>query len=471
MWRCGRAKIEDTLIEDVASAMDEGASTVIESTALEGYEQLIQKFCVDEKTNMGYVSIWLHYLTFLTEESCTRDVDFCRKVYKRAVSLTTSTIMQSQQTSQLHKSFLSYGVNASPGDLLYTHWQTFETRYGGAKDVLNVLSRFRKYKLKLASALSSGLNDQKREKPLQLSKKRAAEKEASSDGLVLKSKRVKSIDTLSHMDTTLRAAAVAPTSVVVSSSSSLPADATSTTSTIDGSVVAKVDSREIGKETRRGEEKAKAKAVVASNIIPGKFSLFIKNLDFSVTQEDLENVFSGVKNSSSSSGGSSGSSLSVTVRLTKSAAGKSRGMAHVDFPSLAMVEQAMHLHNTMLKGRPMTVERYLPSAYATADFHPMTVFVNHMSRNTSEQELKVFLKELLRSEGGEGGGGGGDDNNSADAIFSAVKIMKCKRSGNSKVRKRMLSYFINTNNFLCSRETHTHTVFVITQLVCLCLLL
>ena len=73
-----RAKVEDTTIEDAANALGSddgergGSSESLVSEAAEAYEALIEKFCTNEASSMTYISVWIHYLNFLTEESCTR---------------------------------------------------------------------------------------------------------------------------------------------------------------------------------------------------------------------------------------------------------------------------------------------------------------------------------------------------------------------------------------------------------------
>jgi hypothetical protein len=281
--------------------------------------------------------------------------------------------------------------------MLYTHWQTFETRHGDAKDVLNVMNRYRKYSLKLSAALTKSQQrvDEKTDKKDKGTKKRVLDKVNATESCVgnaTKGQEKSSIrEPLSKRPKT--------------ASDDMPAS----------DVLASGGGVTSGKVVEEEE---------VAVIIPGKFTLFIKNIDFSVTQQDLEDVFKYCN----------GTSGDLVVRLTTTTAGKSRGMAHIDFPSLQRMEQAMLLHNTVLKGRPMTVERYVPSAYATADFHPLTVFLNHMSRNTSEEDIKAFLRQVMRSESSQGETSEGECD-----IFSAVKLMKCKRSGNSKVRAMMIS--------------------------------
>lgn len=351
---------------------------------------------MDESSSIRCITIWLHYLTFLTEESGTRDVTFIRKVYKRAISLCTTTIMQSQSNSKLHSSFLSYGVNASPGDLLYSHWQAFEAKHGVAKDVLNVLGRYRKYSLKLTAAVAvgekRGVEKQDKKAP-PINKKRVVDKAVANSNSKSTSepvsKRVKIVDNKIDSATTVK-------------------------ESVKPSKNTECAAMEVDAAENLSEQDA---------IVPGKYSVFVKNIDFAVTQRDLENVFKTNKYSSGTTTGTN--STSLVVRLTTSTSGKSRGMAHIDFPTLEARDQAMFLHNTVLKGRPITVEKYVPSAYATADFHPTTVFIKNMSRNTSELEIKSFIREVILGDGDESGLDGD--------IYLAVKIMKCKRSGNSKV--------------------------------------
>ena len=446
-----RAKIEDTVIEDVVSAIDDGdtggsssASLELESTALEGYETLLEKFCSNEADSISHVRIWLHYLTFLTEESGTRDVTFCRKVYKRALTLTTATIMQSQASSHLHNSFLSYAPNSSPGDLLYTHWQTFETRYGEAKDVLHVMNRYRKYSLKLSAAIASSLardSSKFQKKSTAVTSKKRSIENTDSCNLEQSSKQVqvskRSRTTDNHSNSVPEASSVVTTAAT--STTTATCDDTSTDSAVitDTAVSA-------GVENTADKMDIENPSQDITPIIPGKYSVFVKNIDFSVTQSELENVFKANKYCSGSSNGyNETDSPSFVVRLTKTTAGKSRGMAHVDFASPEHQSQAMSLHNTILKGRPITVERYVPSAYATVESHPLTVFVKNMTRDTTEVEIKEFLLKLLMggredtlsSEGAESKQQEGEGKEKGGDIVAAVKLMKCKRSGNSKVSK------------------------------------
>jgi len=157
-------------------------------------------------------------------------------------------------------------------------------------------------------------------------------------------------------------------------------------------------------------------------IVPGQHTVFVKNIDFSVTQEQLETVFKKVKCKKGKQD-EDVQTPSFVVRLTLSTKGKSRGMAHVDFASQEAADQAMFLHNTVINGRPITIEKYVASAFATADFHPMTIFIKNMSRDTQEAALKSFLQDVLLEA---------KHNEDEIDVFTAIKLMKCKRSGNSK---------------------------------------
>lgn len=365
----------------------------LESLALEEYEALLEKFCSNEQDSASNVGLWLHYLSFITEESCTRDLSFCRKVYRRAVTLSTAAIMQAQSSSGSGAFLAAYPPFSSPGDLLYAHWQAFEERHGDAKDVLGVMSRHRKYSLKLETIISAEAKrtEKMSKKECKENKKRNGEREDQAPA----AKRPKQIDIVETL------------SVLVNDSSKDEPTKLSGASAVVGNT-APEGGQVLEKNTGDG-------------IVAGKYSVFVKNIDFSVTQEDLENVFKASKYTS----GASEEIPTLVVRLSKSAAGKSRGMAHVDFWTPELRDQALRLHNTVLKGRPMTVEKFVPSAYATAEHHPSTIFVTHMSRDTSEKNLRSFLEGLM-AEQGQGQGQKGD-------MIEAVKIMKCKRSGNSKV--------------------------------------
>ena len=348
---------------------------------------MVQKFCHDEASSIAHVGIWLQYLNFLTEESCTRDIVFCRKVYKRAVAMTTASIMQYQPTSHIPKEYLTHQPSSSPGGLLYNHWQTFESRYGEANDVLAVMKKYRKYSVKYSSANSAknNIKTKSNDSSAAINKKRGSDRDGGD------------VDA-SHDDK--------PLSKKSKSDEKCFSD-------LLGKANSKID---VVKAKSEGSD-------VGTTIIPGKYSLYVKNIDFSVTEEDLKNVFKA--NKYCDGGGSGVEGPSVVVRLTKTKGGKSRGMAHVDFPSLEKREEAMHLHNTLVKGRPITVERFVQSAYTVVDYHPSTIFIKNMTRDTNEENITEYLRDLL-SQFLEKEGNNGE-------IIAGVKIMKCKRSGNSKV--------------------------------------
>ena len=364
------------MIEEIATSFEEGNVELdypVESTALDEYEALIKRFCSSESSSIENVCVWVQYLNFITEESGTRDVSFCRKVYKRAISMCTASIMNGQlkqiQSNQLYN---------SPGDVLYSHWQNFESRYGNAGDVIQVVCRYRKYRLKVASISPSQSSAY-----APVKKRLADEIDHNDNQQVQETKRAK-----------------------------LSAPAPSRNEKHE-----EVSNNKVANEEEESNG-VSCSAAPVQKIVPGKFAIFVKNIAFSVTQQELEQLFKQNKYCSDADCG-------CIVRLSKNASGKSKGMAHIDFPDSQSVERAMLLHNTELHGRPITVERFVQSAFTTVECDPFTVFVSNMNRKTNESELEKFVLGLFEAQG--------ENFPASTEILRAVKVMKCKRSGNSKV--------------------------------------
>jgi squamous cell carcinoma antigen recognized by T-cells 3 len=85
-----------------------------------------------------------------------------------------------------------------------------------------------------------------------------------------------------------------------------------------------------------------------------KKTCFIKNLDFSVTEEELENFFGADKEGT------------VKARVIKDRhTGRSKGIAYVDFSNEATLVQAIMRDGEELKGRAMSIARSRPPANIT----------------------------------------------------------------------------------------------------------
>jgi Tfp pilus assembly major pilin PilA len=122
---------------------------------------------------------------------------------------------------------------------------------------------------------------------------------------------------------------------------------------------------------------------------PVTTKIVVKNLSFNSTVDGIRDHFS-----------SCGEVKSVDLLLAKS--GRSRGIADINFMDAASVDAALRLHESILDGRAIHVERWMPDALQIAKppltsseeslpTEKLTVFISRVSLSLSEDALKEFL--------------------------------------------------------------------------------
>ncbi|KAG0357576.1 hypothetical protein BC939DRAFT_429778 [Gamsiella multidivaricata] len=98
------------------------------------------------------------------------------------------------------------------------------------------------------------------------------------------------------------------------------------------------------KETSEGDKEKEAKTAVKTAPKNQKFIVFVGNLPFNITKEQLEKHFE-----------SCGKISSVRVQTDK-ATGKGKGFAFMEFPDVESMQKALFFNKTLIKERPINVE-------------------------------------------------------------------------------------------------------------------
>lgn len=126
-------------------------------------------------------------------------------------------------------------------------------------------------------------------------------------------------------------------------------------------------------------------------------SVYVKNLSFKATEEDLLAYFNKV----------CGAENSVEeVKIIRSAQGKHRGMAVVKLNTVANCLKVLHAKEKTLHERVLDVQKVENSdnqsfsndgnsfkQYSSGVCHPTTVFVSRLSKDTTEQDLLAYFNE------------------------------------------------------------------------------
>ncbi|KAG0047030.1 hypothetical protein BGZ83_007843 [Gryganskiella cystojenkinii] len=97
-------------------------------------------------------------------------------------------------------------------------------------------------------------------------------------------------------------------------------------------------------ETKEGEEATKEGEAAKAAPKNHKFIVFVGNLPFNITKEQLEKHFE-----------SCGKISSVRVQTDK-ATGKGKGFAFMEFPEVEAMQKALYFNKTLIKERPINVE-------------------------------------------------------------------------------------------------------------------
>lgn len=154
------------------------------------------------------------------------------------------------------------------------------------------------------------------------------------------------------------------------------------------------DQDKTSKKARYDEPNAESNVSDVASMIPDATTqsrelipkIVVKNLSFNSSVDVIRNHFS-----------SCGELKSVDLLLAKS--GRSRGIADITFVNFESVKNALQLHESILDGRPILVEKWTsdalriakPASEESLPTDKLTVFVSKISLTLGEDALKEFL--------------------------------------------------------------------------------
>jgi RNA recognition motif-containing protein len=395
-----RARIEDGIIEDISCAVDgEINGTPVISRATEVWDRLL-----GSAHGRSYL-VWKAVISWAI--ASRKEGDYVRKLCKKAVVITDNTAI-----NFIHLDILSCGrsaimysqsVSESPQESLLNMWLQYEEENGTPESVQQVANR----RFKVLGQT----------KPA----RQVAVAAASTDSAAQK-RNSKAASKTEPANSKKRAAAVASGDASGDKSDS---QQKAISSSGGGEVVERVPKRARKDPEHQSQSQSDAgRDATCMPAGPGAMeeesgtghssaSVFVKNLAFSASEQDIREVFSDCGPVS-------------RVEILTNTTGKSKGMAYVHFASAAAVSSAMHKHNAVVAGRPISVEHLrgdgVPGGQGddgqTAAYHPTTIFVSKLPREVTEEGLRECFQKAVEGTG----------------AVQECKIVRDKRSGHSKVR-------------------------------------
>ncbi len=119
-------------------------------------------------------------------------------------------------------------------------------------------------------------------------------------------------------------------------------------------------------------------------------SVFVNNLDFKVTKEQLCYLFKEKAGPISQ------------VHIGKKANGQSKGYATIEFTEPSSVEKALAIDRTRINGRPVFISEYklvggknwMPTLQHSENRDPKTLYISHLSAATEEAHLQQLFGPL-----------------------------------------------------------------------------
>eukprot|EP01041_Mallomonas_annulata_P003074 gene3074-6030_t len=121
------------------------------------------------------------------------------------------------------------------------------------------------------------------------------------------------------------------------------------------------------------------------------YEIFIKNLSFQATEEDILNFFQQQNNSSKLT--------PKFIEIIKNKNNKSKGLAHVRFDNENTMKEALLLNGMQILGRPIVIERFggAQSSYEpNRALDPCTLYIDNVDRKTSDELLREVFETCGR---------------------------------------------------------------------------
>jgi hypothetical protein len=374
MYLLHRVDIEDDIIEDIGSSL---ADRMLERTVIQSMSEQLWA----NVSNKFYKS-YLFWSTYINWAKTKKDIEMCRKLFKRALAAVENS---SHNISNMPATCFEETVHY----VLYSDWMLCEEKNGNSPtDILIVTDLQAKASSKFASKQATNVTakaaNQTEIKSDSSSRKRdtaAASNQKTSAAPPAKKGSTKR----NHDENSI---AVSSTEVSNSNASGLtdgPAPKKNRTESESASVIS--DHLSGGGSTLATIPEDME---VDETTTTESGSVFLKNLSFKCTEDEIRNLFSNC-------------GVITTVQIQRTQAGKHRGMAIIEFQDKKSVKSAMKLHNTELNDRNIVVERMHPN-YTKDDkynegvesFHPTTIFVNKLDRSSvTEEQLKSFFEEKI----------------------------------------------------------------------------
>jgi hypothetical protein len=353
-----RLNCEENVIESICQSVDgQLENTPVESKSELVWDRIIQKFPKSYPMWKAYLQ-WAH--------TTNKELTFCRKLYKKALVVLDEKPVPCVAINP----YSQYAILVSdskklinPHEELLAQWIGYEEECGTVAEVMPLLVKWNKQSFDF-NHLSFGVT--KQEPLIAKQKKRDL---PSSVNEVIPSKKMKSEQSLNEDQTQESGSTSVLTEV---NSSQIPQVLASSPPLYDGLT----------------------------------YSIFVKNLPFTATETSLREVFDHCGQIS-------------LIQLITSQAGKSKGMAQIDFISEDAVKKALLLHNSPLHERPMIIQRFRGEGNAVSNskssFHPTTLFISKIPKEATDDDLRQCFSKLGNIE------------------IVACKIAVDKRSGTSKV--------------------------------------
>jgi hypothetical protein len=335
-----RVLVEDTLISDIEQSIAEASGESLDEFAQskKAWDRLLER-CSAE------ASLYVEYAKWAA--SVARDVELARKILKKGLSATPMNAHES----------------------LCREWLNIEQHYGASvEDLLSALHKVEpKLKAAKAAAIASfsqqsthaGSNDT----PADSNYKPGLEAIAAVD----KKKK--------PFGKKLRESVDNPVEVIGASAVRLPEEP-------------RIKRAKVEIESASTSEEIAAQAISASVPAVESAGVFVKNVPFAASQAELSSLFGQCAGFRS-------------CRLLVSDAGKSKGMAHVEFENASEAEAAVAQFNGYeVRGRAITVEPFKrPDGQITSNdsddrFDPFTVFVSNLTKETTDDDLKEYFKNF-----------------------------------------------------------------------------
>ncbi|EDQ93114.1 uncharacterized protein MONBRDRAFT_22541 [Monosiga brevicollis MX1] len=136
-----------------------------------------------------------------------------------------------------------------------------------------------------------------------------------------------------------------------------------------------------------GDESAPVAPRQAHKVEAEDRTVFVKNLDFSVTEDELRARFADCGEI-------------VDVRMPFNHKGKAKGYAYLEFASASAVNPALSKDRQIMGTRPMLVDRYVDRSQMpslpfkhTTDKNPKSLFVKNLDYKASEAEIKDLFNK------------------------------------------------------------------------------